>query len=244
MRQLDSNELIDKFKDYSSDIKYCDVDDLTIKLSQFLNFLSKQDISNRILERIEEDFNGLKTSLSVDSNQRYGRFYNDITESLETRELQGAFGYFYIKEYFLIKPQHRIHYLDSIPKWYRATDYNDHKQKFNTYFFEPFIELFEWYIYESEAKNNNDYFSTETQDKIFDKLDEMKEILTKLGFGQEIVFDEIRDAKKLTKKLNRKNWREIITGKLVDLGLNEVISLEMAKEATEFLSGDEMKLLL
>lgn len=243
MRQLDSNELLDKFKDYSSDIKYSDVDDLTIKTSQFLNFLFNQDISNRILERIEEDFNDLKTSLSVDSNHRYGRFYTNITESLETRVLQGAFGYFYIKEYFLIKPQHRTHYLDNVTKWYRAGDYNDHKQKFNTYFFEPFAELFEWYMYESEAKSNNDYFSTETQNKIFDKLDEMKELLTKLGFGQEIVFDEIRDAKKLTKKLNRKNWTEIITGKLVDLGLSEVISLEMAKKATEFLGGEGIKLL-
>lgn len=243
MKQLDSNELLDKFKKYSSDIKYSDVDDLTIKLSQFLNFLFNQDISNRILERIEEDFNDLKNNLSVNLNQRHGRFYVNIIESLETRELQGALGYFYIKEYFLIKRQHRTHYLDSIRKWYRVADYNDHKQKFNTYFFEPFVELFEWYMYESEAKNNNDYFSAETQDKIFDKLDEMKELLTKLGFGQEIVFDEIRDAKKLTKKLNKKNWTEIITGKLVDLGLSEVISLEMAKKATEFLSGEGIKLL-
>lgn len=243
MRQLDSNELLSKFENYSSDIKYSEIDDLTIKVSQFLTFLFEQDISKRILERIAEDFPDLKTSFSINKSERNRKFYSQILETLETRELQGAFGYFYIFENYQIKPQPRTHYLNNIREWYNPGDFNDHKQKFNAYFFEPFAELFLWYLSESETKVNQDYFSIDTQKILFEKLDEIEKILIKLGYGQEIVFNEIKDAKKLTKKLNKKNWTEIITGKFVDLGLSEVISIEMARKVTELITGSEIKFL-
>jgi len=243
MRQLDSDELLQKFNSDSIDIRYSDVDDLTIKTTQFFNFLNEQEISKRILERIEEDFQNIKEILSVDQYKRNGRFYADTLNLLTTREIQGAFGYLNIKNDLEKNPKHRTHYLDQIRNWYRAMDYNDHKQKFNTYFFEPFVELFEWYMKESKIRKDIDYFSEETQETIFERLNELEEkILTKMGYGQEIIFNEVHDVKKLTKKLSQKNWNEVIKGKFIDLALDNIISIEAAKKIIEFLTGEKIKL--
>jgi hypothetical protein len=39
---------------------------------------------------------------------------------------------------------------------------------------------------------------------MFEKLDELEQMLVKQGCGQEIIFKEIEDLKELTKKLNKK----------------------------------------
>lgn len=238
MRQLDSYELREKFEIYSSDIKYCEVDDLTTKLTQFLNFLLDQEISKRILERIEEDFLSLKKSFDVNDFNRSVKFYKNILEQITTRELQGALGYFYIFEKFKAEKKYRTHYLDGIRNWYSARDYIEHKEKFNTYFFEPFIELFEWFYRESKANSVLDYFSEETQNEILVRIDTLEK---KLGVGQEVVFNEVHDLKKLIKKLNKKNWSETIKGKFIDLAINNVISFDTAKDIIETITGDKIK---
>lgn len=244
MRQLNTDEIFDKFRTDAYDVKYCDFNDLTFKLDQFFNFLLEQEISNRVLQRIEEDFQALKSSMTVERNARTARFSSDIVSSLKTRELQGAFGFFIINKKFLVERKTSNHYIDNIREWYRVgTSFSEWQQKFNTYFFEPFTELFEWYLSESETKISSDYFSVDIQNKIFEKLEELKIQLDKLGFGQEIVFDEVNDVKKLTKKLNKKNWTEIVKGKFIDLALGGIISIETAQKVIVFLTGDEIKLL-
>jgi hypothetical protein len=62
-----------------------------------------------------------------------------------------------------------------------------------------------------------------------DTIDEVMLELKKLGLGQEILFDELEELKGLASKLNKKNWKQIVKGKLVDLTLSKVISNETAK---------------
>ena len=54
-------------------------------------------------------------------------------------------------------------------------------------------------------------------------------LLIKQGFGQEILFNELQELKDLYPKLNKKNWGQILKGKLVDLGISQIINQEMAE---------------
>lgn len=60
-------------------------------------------------------------------------------------------------------------------------------------------------------------------------IDEVTAELKKLGLGQEILFDELEELKKLSSTLNKKNWKQLVKGKLVDLTLSKIIDLDTAK---------------
>lgn len=107
----------------------------------------------------------------------------------------------------------------------------------------PFKELYDWYLRESQTEKDSDYFSVESQDKMSAKLDKLEEMLIKQGYGQEIIFNEIEELKKLTKKLNKKNWGEVIKGKFIGLALGEILTKESAVKAIEFLTGTDLNLL-
>lgn len=62
-----------------------------------------------------------------------------------------------------------------------------------------------------------------SQDEINQKIDEIMSKLAKLGFGQEIIFDEIEELKNLYPNLSKKNWGQIVKGKLIDLALSKLI---------------------
>lgn len=244
MRQLNSEELLNKFDSYSRDITYSSFENLDAKLNQIFNFLHQQEIANRILERINEDFLELKSKIYITENLRNYKYYKEITNELNDRELQGAFAFFTIVEKFKVEKKYSNHYIELSNKWYKSSgNYRDWKDEFITNFWEPFTEIFEWYINESKTETENDFFSKEVQENLSEKLNEIQEIVSKLGFGQEIVFNEINDLRKLTKKLNKKNWNEIIKGKFIDLGLSGIISIETAKKVIEFLTGNEINLL-
>ena len=244
MRQLNSNELSDKFNSYSRDILNTNFENIDKKITHLFAFINQQDIGKRILERIGEDFIELKSKIDIVIDLKNNRYHDNIIGELKDRELQGAFAYFTIEEKFNIEKKYSNHYIDLAYKWFDAGgNYSERKNDFITNFWEPFIEIFEWYMYESETKNDDDYFSKEVQQNLSEKLLEIKEIVSKLGFGQEVVFNEINDLRKLTKKLNKKNWNEVIKGKFIDLGLSGVISIETAKIVIEFLTGNKIKLL-
>lgn len=243
MRQLSAIELKEKFQDYSSDINYCGVDELTIKVNQFIYFLRDQAISKRILERIDTDFQSLKTILRIDRSARTGKYYKEILDQIYTREIQGAFGYFYMMEKFDVNPKFRTHYLDDVRNWYGGKDYNEENDKFKTYFFMPFVELFDWFLRESETINPNDYFSEETRQNIIARLDELEENLNlRMDAGNQIIFEEVEEVKELMTFLNKKNWFEIIKEKFRDLALAQVISKEVANSIVESMTGTHIDL--
>lgn len=81
---------------------------------------------------------------------------------------------------------------------------------------------------EQEIENINSYytftaksgesFTTIQESKLHSMLNEMAENLKKLGYGQEIIFDEI-DELKSHFNLGKHNWFQLVKGKLFDIGL-------------------------
>jgi hypothetical protein len=81
-----------------------------------------------------------------------------------------------------------------------------------------------------------DYFTSEDKKEIFKRLDLMNQQLVKIQLGQEItyndLYDEISELKALTNILGKKDWIQILKGKLIDLGFG-TISERVAKIVIE-----------
>jgi len=75
------------------------------------------------------------------------------------------------------------------------------------------------------------------------KLDSVLEHLSKLGAGQEIIFDEIGELKELQLSLSKKTWSQLLKGKLLDLAIDKIISTETATFVYEYLTNGDLKLL-
>ena len=80
-------------------------------------------------------------------------------------------------------------------------------------------ELFDQY-------NPTDKISLEEQKLFKDKIDELLERLKKLELGQQVIYDdleeELQQLKELVSVLGRKDWRQMLLGKLIDAGLGSV----------------------
>lgn len=55
------------------------------------------------------------------------------------------------------------------------------------------------------------------------KLDAIKEELNKNNLGHEILFDELQELKELYTTLNKKNWGQLLKGKLVDIAIGKLV---------------------
>tara|TARA_B100000953_G_scaffold290160_1_gene274925 strand:- start:534 stop:1274 length:741 start_codon:yes stop_codon:yes gene_type:complete len=241
MRQLTLEEISVRFNDYISDIKHGDFQVVRIKLTQLINFLRSQDISNRILERIDEDYLELKESLVFEKHNRRRKDDEEIIDSLETPELQGAFAYFTIIEKFKVERKITPHYIELSRDWYNiGTDYYEYHHNFNTYFLDPFKELFNWYIYESKAEKEEDFFSKSGRKEMEEKLNEIHDILRKQGENQELISEQIKDLNKLTNSLNKKNWKEIAKTKFIDLAFSHAISPTTANLVFKMITGNDI----
>lgn len=75
------------------------------------------------------------------------------------------------------------------------------------------------------------------------KIDEIIEYLKKAGVEREILFEEMQELKELYLKLSKKNWKQILLGKLVDLGLSKVLEKESVHYIYEQLTGLHQNLL-
>lgn len=75
------------------------------------------------------------------------------------------------------------------------------------------------------------------------KIDKIIEKLNELGFGQEVIFNELEELRNLQTKLPKKTWGQLLKGKLLDLALSEIISKETATYIYENLTNDHFKLL-
>lgn len=73
----------------------------------------------------------------------------------------------------------------------------------------------EYFIPEIKSENA---FSTHEESKTHAKLNEIASNLEKLGFGQEIVFNEIDDLKNHF-SLGKHDWFQLFKGKLLDIGI-------------------------
>ena len=80
-----------------------------------------------------------------------------------------------------------------------------------------------------------DEFSSEQESKLHNKLNDILEELEKQGFGQQIIFEEIEDLKNHF-NLGKKNWFQLLKGKVIDLTLKKVLNKTIVQEIYNQLS--------
>jgi hypothetical protein len=81
-----------------------------------------------------------------------------------------------------------------------------------------------------------------TESELVEIIREIKEQLIKQGLGQEVLFNELQELKDLYPKLNKKNWGELLKGKLVDLALSKVVEWDTIKFVYESLTHHTLRL--
>lgn len=79
--------------------------------------------------------------------------------------------------------------------------------------------------------------------ELSEKVDAVLEKLQSLGYGQEIIFQEIEELKSLSGKLKKRTWIQLLKGKVVDLAMDQVINKETATYILETFSEEASKLL-
>lgn len=90
-------------------------------------------------------------------------------------------------------------------------------------------------------KENYEDINSSKED-INNRVDEIIESLTKLGYGQQVIFEEIQELKELYTTLNKKNWGQIVKGKLIDLSLAKLIENDTLKYIYETLTDHKLRL--
>jgi len=99
------------------------------------------------------------------------------------------------------------------------------------------------YIEEKRKKTKPNYQLISDDIRIIEsKFDELSEKLEKLGYGQRIIFDELDELRDLYSTLNKKNWGELVKGKILDLGLSQVINPDIMKLIYEHITNDILRI--
>ncbi|GGW75733.1 hypothetical protein DFQ11_1302 [Winogradskyella epiphytica] len=93
-------------------------------------------------------------------------------------------------------------------------------------------DINQFYSYEPKSQ---DEFSVEEESKLHNKLNDILDKLEKQGFGQQIIFEEIEDLKNHF-NLGKKNWFQLLKGKVVDLTLKKVLDKTIVQEIYNQLS--------
>jgi len=83
---------------------------------------------------------------------------------------------------------------------------------------------------------------SDDKENINKKIDELFIKLEKLGYGQQIIFDELEELKDLYLTLNKQNWAQLVKGKIIDLGLSQVISVDVMKIIYESITNDILRI--
>ncbi len=94
---------------------------------------------------------------------------------------------------------------------------------------------------EPRKENYNDIPGS--QDILNEKIDEIIEALNTHGLGQEILFNELQELRDHFSKMNKKNWGQLLKGKLIDLAIGKVVENDTLSFIYEKLTGHEFNLL-
>lgn len=99
------------------------------------------------------------------------------------------------------------------------------------------------YVESNRKSDTTDYSKIDkSQEELNAKIDEIIEALRQQGAGQEVLFDELEELKHLYTTLNKKNWGQVLKGKLIDLGLSQLISTEVMQGIFKELTDQVLKL--
>ena len=99
------------------------------------------------------------------------------------------------------------------------------------------------YIENKQKQTKPNYESISDDKESVDlKINALIEKLEKLGFGQEIIFNELEELKELYIHLNKKNWGELVKGKIIDLGLQQIINKDVMKMIYHSITNDILRI--
>lgn len=79
-------------------------------------------------------------------------------------------------------------------------------------------------------------------DEISKRIDDVINYLTKLGFGQEIIFEELEELKELYTQLNKRSWGQLLKGKLMDLSLSKMVENDTISYIYNKITGNDLLL--
>src|SRR5690606_12102738 len=97
--------------------------------------------------------------------------------------------------------------------------------------------LFEDYVVpQGEKAVQDEAFSIDELINLHERIDSILEQLTKLGYGQEIIFDEIESLKNKAQKVSKKDLGLILVGQLVSYG-SGLIDSNLAAEIYQKVNG-------
>lgn len=77
---------------------------------------------------------------------------------------------------------------------------------------------------ENELTGNDNEYNLKELTDLHSRIDNVLTKLEKLGFGQEIIFDEIEELKSKSKKITKKDLKMMLIGKIVSFGVGKVDS--------------------
>lgn len=100
----------------------------------------------------------------------------------------------------------------------------------------------EFYTFEPKSK---DKFTSEEESNLHSKLNEIIDKLEKQGLGQEIIYEEIESLKNHF-NLGKRNWFQLLKGKVIDLTVEKVLDKTVVMGIYETLSegyNDVVKIL-
>lgn len=100
--------------------------------------------------------------------------------------------------------------------------------------------------YFNQEDYTNEFTSRYNYEEMNTKIDEILEKLNRTELGEELIFDEIQELKDLVKVLNKKNFAQILKGKLLDLTANKIagLGIEAAKHIYTDLTGNHLDKLI
>ncbi|MDN5478675.1 MAG: hypothetical protein L0G39_17250, partial [Chryseobacterium sp.] len=99
------------------------------------------------------------------------------------------------------------------------------------------------YIEEKREATTENYDNiSSNHQEINDKINDVLARLQSLGYGQQIIFDEIEELKSLHTKLSKKNWGQVVKGKLLDLALSKLVENDTIGYIYEHLTNNHLRL--
>ncbi|QKX07534.1 hypothetical protein HN014_04095 [Aquimarina sp. TRL1] len=96
---------------------------------------------------------------------------------------------------------------------------------------------------ESELTDNDIEYSLKELTELHQRIDSVLERLDKLGFGQEIIFEEIEELKGKSKKISKKDLKMMLIGKIVSFGMGK-IDTELAAQIFEEITNVDLTKLI
>jgi len=93
----------------------------------------------------------------------------------------------------------------------------------------------------SAASTESDYENiNKTKEELSKIIVELKDKLNELGFGNEIIYNELQEMKEIFPTLNKKTWGQLVKGKIVDMVVGKVLSADAAKFVYEHITGSAL----